>query len=254
MKNRLSAFLTAVRFLTILPVPWGTDRDHHYFSTCYKYFSVVGGLIGGGALLLTWTTNFFLPQPLLCCIVLLYLAAISGFLHLDGLADSADGFFSARPRSQILEIMHDSRSGAMGVIVINLLLLFKFAALLSIPAEKILWGALYMPLAGRCAIVATMAWLPYAGKEKSLGKQFYGQTTWSSQFISAFVFCICGLFSGFALMFFACVSVVLTSFLFGTWCRKKIGGATGDTLGAVCELTETVTALFFAIYFFYPAQ
>ena len=250
MKNSLFGLLTALRFLTILPIPWWADRDHHYFSSCSRYFCIVGLLIGGGGFVLTQAAAGFLPQALLCCLLLLYLSVISGFLHLDGLADCADGFFSARPKKQILEIMHDSRSGAMGVIALVLLLLFKFTALLSIPLEKLPWVVLYMPLAGRCAIVIVMTWLPYAGHEGSLGARFYGRKNWLVPAVSLAVLVLCGFFSGMSLAFLAVSGIVITSILFGAWCRKKIDGATGDTLGAVCELTETVVAVFFAIYFF----
>jgi adenosylcobinamide-GDP ribazoletransferase len=250
MKNSLFGFFTALRFLTILPVPWWADRDHQFFSSCSKYFCIVGLVIGGGGFALTQAGAYFLPQALLCCFLLFYLSVISGFLHLDGLADCADGFFSARPKKQILEIMHDSRSGAMGVIALVLLLLFKFSSLLSIPPEKLPWVVLYMPLAGRCAIVLVMTWLPYAGNEGSLGKRFYGRKNWRIPAFSLIVLVLCGFFSGMGLMFLAVSGIVVTSVLFGAWCRKKIGGATGDTLGAVCELTETVVAVIFAIHFF----
>lgn len=207
-------------------------------------------MIGGGGGVLTHIAAHFLPHALLCCLIIFYLSIISGFLHLDGLADTADGFFSARPKSQILEIMHDSRSGAMGVIALVLLLLFKFAALLSIPAEDMVWVVFYMPPAGRCAIVIVMTWLPYAGHDGSLGNRFYGRKNRLIPAFSLAVLFLCGFFSGMSLVFVTAFGIIITSILFGAWCGQKIDGATGDTLGAVCELTETVVAVFFAVFFF----
>jgi len=247
MKSNLICFLTALRFLTILPLPWYADRDSEYFAKCGNYFALVGLLIGIGGVILTSLLAQFLPPPLFSCVIILYLAIISGFLHLDGLADTADGFLSARPKEKILVIMHDSRSGAMGVIALVLLLLFKFAALLSIPTESVAAAVLFMPLAGRCALVISMAYLPCA-REGGLGRLFSITKNLLTPALAILVVLVTGVFSDFLFAVLTLAALLSTVFLFGMWCRKVLGGTTGDTLGAVCELTETAVAMFFAIY------
>jgi adenosylcobinamide-GDP ribazoletransferase len=248
MKSNLICFCSALRFLTILPVTWNGESDTEYFSKCAKYFAAIGLLIGVGGSFLTVILASFLPASLLACAILFYLAMISGFLHLDGLADTADGFLSSRPKEQILVIMRDSRIGAMGVISLVFLLLFKYAALLSIPIEDLPGAILYIPLAGRCALVLSMAYLPYAREEGGLGRLFYLEKGRLIPAVSIGVLVVAGFLSSFHLALLALCALLATTFLFGIWCTKTIGGATGDTLGAVCELTETAVAFILAVY------
>lgn len=133
MKNVICSIFTAIRFLTIIPLSPFAEKDSEYFINSVRFFMLVGLLVGCIQVLLIKILQPFLPHQLLCCVLILSLAAISGFLHLDGLADTADGFFSSRPREQILQIMKDSRNGAMGIIGILFILLFKYAALSAIP-------------------------------------------------------------------------------------------------------------------------
>ncbi|MDH3347269.1 MAG: adenosylcobinamide-GDP ribazoletransferase, partial [Desulfobulbaceae bacterium] len=182
------------------------------------------------------------PFPL-AVILVGTLAAWSGALHLDGLADTADGFFSSRPRERILEIMRDSHIGAMGVIALVLVLLLKISCLTTVETDLTWRAVLLMPLTGRCAILVMMAVLPYARSEGGLGMLFYGPAAmlkallWLVLLI-VFSWLVMGLSGIFAIM-----TALLITFLFCFYCKKIIGGATGDTLGAVCELAEAGVAL-----------
>lgn len=209
---------------------------------------LVGLLVGCIQVLLIKILQPFLPHQLLCCVLILSLAAISGFLHLDGLADTADGFFSSRPREQILQIMKDSRNGAMGIIGILFILLFKYAALTSIPPGSMVQIALLMPLAGRGGIILTMYLLPYAREEGGLGQLFYVSKGWVVPFYSLCFLVPALIFAQMKVLLLCCGTVVAASLFFAHWCKKKIGGATGDTLGAICEISETAAAVSVAIY------
>lgn len=240
-------FLTALRFLTILPLPWYRNQDSAHFSNSVKYFPLTGVLIGLGGNILA-TLLFFLPYPLLCGVILLYLSLISGFLHLDGFTDTADGLFSHRSREEMLAIMRDSRSGAMGVISLVFLLLIKFSALLSLPPENFNTAIIFLPLAGRAAIVFTMAYLPYARQEDGLGKLFYDNQRKRNCWMTVATLVIVGVLVDvvFSVLVFATMAVV--ALLFGVLCKRLIAGFTGDTLGGVCELTETAAAIILAVF------
>lgn len=242
MKPSLISFFTALRFLTIFPIPFYAERDGEFFQSSVKFFTTVGLLIGLFCLLIALLLREILPLPLLCCVLLLCLSVVSGFLHLDGLADTADGFFSSRPRQQILEIMHDSRTGAMGVIALVLIILIKYSSLISIGAADLPIVVFLMPLSGRSAIILTMYILPYARKNSGLGKLFYTEKNLLTPLLSIAVVLSCSIISGISIMLLTVITVVITTLLFSIWCKNKIGGATGDTLGAVCELTETTVA------------
>ncbi|HKJ65374.1 MAG TPA: adenosylcobinamide-GDP ribazoletransferase [Desulfopila sp.] len=249
MKSILRSFLAGLRFLTIVPISWQAERDEKFFQKSVSFFPIIGLLIGvaGGAVAVL--ASDIVPQPLLAAILLLYLGAVSGFLHLDGLADTADGFFSSRPKDQVLTIMRDSRSGAMAITVLSFVLLFKFAALLSIAPHSLAWTVLIMPVAGRSAIVLQMAFLPYARKEGGLGALFYRRSKWVLPSFSLLLVFLLASANSVGLAALLIVTIATIGWLFGLWCLKIIGGTTGDTLGAACELTEAATVAACAIYF-----
>jgi adenosylcobinamide-GDP ribazoletransferase len=242
-------FCTAMRFLTIVPIPWRVEEDSRQFAKCLVFFTVVGMVIGGiGASGIFLLSKIF-PQPVVIAVGLAYLAFISGCLHFDGLSDSADGLLSSRPRDICLKIMKDSRAGAMGVVVVALVLLTKYAALTAMPKETLLPAFFLMPLAGRWAILLTMANLPYAREEGGLGLLFYSGNSKRAAAIAFILFLSCLLFLAPGQLLSILVGVLVVNYLFNRWCKVKLGGATGDTLGAVCELTEMIVAVSFTASF-----
>lgn len=250
MRIFFESFFTAIRFLTVLPVSLFSEKDEEYYAICVQHFVLVGIGIGVAAFAFTSVIADFLPLPITACLGLLFLASISGFLHLDGLADSSDGFLSARPLEKKLKIMHDSRTGAMGVIALIIVLIFKYSALLSVKSDFVPLVIFFMPMAGRLTIIFHMAFLPYARKEGGLGKMFYMKKGWVTPVYSTFLFILAGAIVNPSIMLLALLATIFTAMIIGIWCSKAIGGTTGDTLGASCELTETIVALVISAYLF----
>jgi adenosylcobinamide-GDP ribazoletransferase len=232
-------FLAAIRFLTIVPLPgtWGTAESD--LAGSVPLFPLVGLLLGGIAALAAWGIALVTPPMLSAIVVMTLLAAFSGCLHLDGLSDTADGFLSSRSRERILEIMRDSRAGAMGVIAIVTALLAKFAALASIAPADLWIAALLAPLAGRSAMVVQMAVLPYVRPE-GLGRVFCQSRPWLAAIVSMLILAAvgCGVAQWRGLI--AAVATLLVTLAFSAYAYRKIGGATGDTFGAACEIAELV--------------
>jgi adenosylcobinamide-GDP ribazoletransferase len=243
----LSSLLTALRFLTILPISWKSKEDGRFFQASIIWFPVVGLLIGTMAATVVFLSDIILPSSLVAVLAMVFLAGISGCLHLDGLADSGDGLLSARPRQQALDIMRDSRSGAMGVIVLVFVLLGKYAALSAMPVGSMATAVFLMPLAGRTAILLTMAVLPYARTGEGLGRLFYSADSRMLGLSTLFFYALVALFFSWKIAFLLLAAILLTVALFSFWCFRKIGGATGDTLGAACELAELATAVAFTL-------
>jgi adenosylcobinamide-GDP ribazoletransferase len=242
--SKCIAFCTALRFLTVIPVSWQVERDGDYFQQSIYSFPLIGILIGCGGMALATVAGQFLPPLVTAFLLLFYLSAISGFLHLDGVADSADGLLSARPREQSLEIMKDSRTGAMGVVMLVCVMLGKFAALSSLSFELLLTAVLIMPIAGRCAILITMATRRYARPEGGIGGLFYSTRARKAASIGCVILVsICLLVAGWRVAVLVSLMVLLTVSSFSSFCEKRLGGVTGDTLGATCELTEMVVAI-----------
>ncbi|MBM4033195.1 MAG: adenosylcobinamide-GDP ribazoletransferase [Planctomycetes bacterium] len=244
----MKRFIAAVQFLTIVPVPgsWGHAEEH--LAGSVPFFPVVGLLIGSLAAALAFGLSKVLPPLPTSVLIVIVLLGASGALHLDGLSDTADGFLSARQRERILEIMRDSHVGAMGVIAVVCVLLLKVAALASLPGATMWRVTLLMPLAGRCGLVVTMWALPYARPEGGLGTVFYKKRPRLAALWAVVVLLaagVCALRMPGLVAAGASLAVVL---LFAAYTRRKIAGATGDALGAACEIAEAVPPLAIAAW------
>jgi adenosylcobinamide-GDP ribazoletransferase len=240
-------FIAAIRFLTPLPVygSWGAAEAD--LAGSVGFFPLVGLMIGALAAGLAWGMSIVAPPMVVAAVLVVFLLASSGALHMDGLSDSADGMLSSRPRERILEIMKDSHVGAMGVIAIICVLLVKFAALASVDPGRLWAVALVIPLAGRCSIVVQMALLQYVRPE-GLGKVFCRKRPVVSACLAVVILtgaCVC-LFGLKGLLVAGC-GLIATLLLSGYF-HRKIGGCTGDTFGAGCEIVEAVAALIPAAY------
>jgi len=240
----MRSLLAALHFLTVIPVPARLEKGD--FGQAPAWFPVVGLIIGA----LTACGDLGLARAgfsglLLAILSIGLLAALSGGLHLDGLADTADGFLSARPRERVLEIMRDSRIGTMGVLALILVLAIKIAALADLDGPTRWKSLLLAPLAGRAILVIIMRLLPYARKESgglvavlihpNLAKFAIG----SSLCLVAASVVLFGLRGG--ALFLAAVALVAA--WLSLWSLQRIGGFTGDTLGATSEIIEASTFL-----------
>lgn len=235
--NWLKGCAAAFRFLTVIPLPTSFGADKDDLNCAPAFFPVVGlilGLLTAGAALFLWS---FLP-PLSAAVLLTFLLlALSGGLHLDGLADTADGFFSARDRVRTLEIMRDSHIGVMGVAAVILIVLVKVSSLAALQSGEAIRAALLMPIAGRVGLLVMMYLLPYVRRDRGLGTQFFIRSVgWPTLLGMTIVLIIAGFLNAFA----AAICSLAAVLLFSVYCRYKIGGATGDTLGAASEIGEAV--------------
>lgn len=244
----MKQFFAAVQFLTICPLPASIKIGEPDLGRSTPYFPVVGLLLGVAASFLDYGLTYILPLPVVSTLVVIFMVAVSGALHMDGLADTADGFFSSRPRPQILEIMRDSRTGPMGVMAIVCVLILKVTLLMAVPQAIRWWVLLLMPFAGRSALLINMAVLPYARPEGGLAAIFYAHRSrlhlvWAVIALAAIGW-LAGGWAGLA----ASLASFAFALLFAGYVHCKIGGSTGDTLGAACELTELVPALVCVIW------
>lgn len=244
----LRCFLAGLRFLTILPTFSSAENDSRYLAGSLYFFTIIGvflGILGAGFAALV---NSVAPPLVSASLLAILLCFFSGFLHLDGLADTADGFLSGKPAATCLAIMRDSRIGVMGAAAICANVLIKMAALASISGQVLPAAMLLAPAAGRTAIICLMALCPYARENDGLATLFYQA---SSRFIALVSIMLLIAMS----VFIAPQRTVLIAVMFSTLilafsylCKKRIGGTTGDTLGAVCEITETGVLLSFTLF------
>ena len=248
----MRSFIAALRFLTILPLPGTYGSQERDLPGSVWFFPVVGLLLaavaGAFALIVQEHVLPRWPGAVATAIVLL---ALSGGLHLDGLSDTADGFLSSRRRERVLEIMKDSHVGAMGVLAIVCTLLLKTASMAEFAWDQLWPRVVLMVLAGRCMMMLQILLLPYARGEGGLGAAFFVPRSWRVR-LTGVIYAI-GVLAAAAWFLqrlaglVVVAIVVVVTLLFAALCRRKIGGGTGDTVGATCELAETFTALGFTI-------
>ena len=234
-------FLAAVQFLTTLPVRAAFTAEE--IGRSAAWFPVVGLAIGGllvaADLAAAWAG---MPPALRAMGAIALSAALSGGLHLDGLADTADGFLSSRKPERILEIMRDSRIGAMGTLALFFVLGMKAASIAGLADGPARSAALLLaPVFGRSLQVVGLTWLPYARPEGGLASAFLPHRSpavglWASMVPALAAGAVLGLQSAFLL---AGASLLLVLWWART-CRTLIGGMTGDTLGALSELGEVL--------------
>ncbi len=233
-------FFAALGFLTLVPLPGfmsGTEED---LSRSLPWFIIVGAMIGMGAALMDMALWSMLPVGPASTVTVVMLIVVSGGLHMDGLADTADGFFSARPKEQLLDIMRDSRVGAMGVMAIVSVIMLKFSLLTSLDNPARFMAVFMAPVAGRFAPVYAIVTMKYVRGDAGLGTVFKKSASLVSlctTFLLFFSVCFwVGRYHGLI----TAVATILFVAIFSFWCRHKIGGWTGDTLGASVETSETI--------------
>lgn len=242
MKN----FFIALQFLTSLPVKIKSDIDQRAFGKSLLYFPIIGALIGLLLSAVVFLFNF-LPNLVIGAFVLTVSAVITGGIHLDGFADTCDGLYGARSKEKILDIMRDSRIGVIGVVGIVCLLILKFTLIISIP-QDILWKSLIMMAAfARWSQVLACLVSGYVREE---GKaKYFVEYAGKKEFLAASVFVMA---LSFLLMesrgLVTSVLSLLPVFLFINYAKTRIGGMTGDTIGATSELAE-VSVLFFTLMY-----
>lgn len=236
----MKRLLEALAFLTILPLPPQTKAPR---PQALAMFPVAGLVVGAVVAIFTQLAALFVPQQVTAALAVCLLAALSGALHLDGLADTCDGFGSCRPREKILAIMRDSRIGVMGSVALLLVLLLKVHALAAMDQKLQTTSLLLMPLFGRAAIVWQMRFLPYARREDGAGQLFYQGLARSALFMAMVLPAAALTLAAWKHFLPVAAGVVIVNLLLVRLCRKKINGATGDTLGAASELTETMVAV-----------
>jgi adenosylcobinamide-GDP ribazoletransferase len=258
MRHQLRLFFIALQFFTRVPVPRWVGFEPEWLHHSARYFPGVGVLVGlVGAFVLGAAQVLFGPTvAALLCIVATVL--LTGGFHEDGFADTCDGLGGHVSRERALEIMKDSRIGAYGAMGLVLMLGLKAAALSAL-GEASVWAAMAALLlahtASRTATVLMIAWLPYAGDEAHAKAKPLAQQARSSDVLIACMTCllVASLVvfadrSGVAVGgWMAVVLAMLAAALMLLWCvrwlSRRLGGVTGDTLGATQQLVEVAMLL-----------
>lgn len=233
---------TAFQFLTRLPMPSVTFEEDS-LSRSVKFFPLVGLAVGSGAALLQSVLIVHLARPLTAFVVLTYLVLITGCLHEDGLADTADGFGGGWTKERVLAILRDSRIGSYGAIALVLSLLARYLLLASLPMERFIAYVISAHVLCRWSSLPLSYFLPPAREQEGQGARIAKLTSFSSLLFGSALSTAIVIFalrrSSVAPLLVAPLIVLVSGWFY----NKKIGGITGDCFGATNQLTEI------AIYF-----
>ncbi|MBA1190953.1 adenosylcobinamide-GDP ribazoletransferase [Pseudomonas entomophila] len=232
-------FWIALQFLSSLPVTLPGMPTPTQLGRSLLWYPVVGAVFGG----VLWLASQALggaPPYLQAALLLSLWVMLSGALHLDGLADSADAWLGGfGDRERTLRIMKDPRSGPIAVVTLVLVLLLKFCALLALIEQGDGLGLLVAPVVGRAALLALFLCTPYVrpgGLGEALAQHLpVRQGRWVLG-ASALAFLLC---LGSAGVMTLCLVLVAFMGLRAAMIRR-LGGTTGDTAGALLEVLEVV--------------
>jgi len=235
------SLFTAFQFLTTFPAVIRRAFSAQELGRAVGFFPLVGLALGGVLYGLDYSLSLVFPLPVTAILVLAAWLLLTRALHFDGFLDTCDGLFGGFTPERRLEIMRDSRVGAFGVAGGGLLLLAKYAALVSLQG---LSGLVFAPVLGRWVLSIAIFAYPYA-REKGLGRDMKDNVRWPQVILATVVAVIVAwLLAGWmGLLAFALAGIVL--WLGAGFVLRRIPGLTGDSYGALCELTELAVLLFF---------
>lgn len=252
----MRSLLLMIQFMTRYPIPVEIEFTAEHFVRGMKWLPLIGLLVGLPAAVAFQLGENLLGREPAAIFAVILLILLTGGLHLDGIADTADGLFSYRSRERMLEIMRDSTLGTNGVTAVVLSVLLKFIFLSAISGAYAPQAVMLAPVVGRMALTWHAAVARYAREQPGIGDYVNqsgpGQAaaaTGISLVLSLAVLLLFGLAPGPALA--AALLLHLAGILVGAgfagYLKRRLGGITGDTLGATIELVEISTLFLFLV-------
>jgi adenosylcobinamide-GDP ribazoletransferase len=243
----LRPFLIALQFLTLLPIDLQPPPQARERGYSLLYYPLVGFMLGLLLAACGWLCGE-LPDSLTAALLLTLWVGLTGGLHLDGLADSADAWLGGYgDRQRTLAIMHDPCSGPIAVVVLVIVLLLKFSALQSLVAQGTTGLLILIPLLGRATLIVLFLTTPYVRPE-GLGSQMAQEMPRGMCFTVVILTAIMVVGwpgrIGIALL----LGSALVFWLLRRLMQRRIGGTTGDTAGALLEIMETQAVLVAAVF------
>lgn len=276
LSHEFRLLLIALQFLTRVPVPAWVGFEPAWLQGCMRYFPLIGALVGTAGALVLAAAAFCWPPAVAVVLSMVFTVWLTGGFHEDGLADTCDGLGGAVSRERALTIMKDSRIGSYGSLGLVLMLLLKAAVLISLvtplfneldSAESshvrqvlLAWtmmALIWCHAASRLVPVCLTRVLPYAGDfDHAKAKPLAMQVPWSNVLAALLMTALLA----FAMVFWwgftawpvgtllsalskSSLAMLLGAAVCARWFHKRLGGFTGDTLGASQQITEVMGLL-----------
>ncbi|MBV8254327.1 MAG: adenosylcobinamide-GDP ribazoletransferase [Chitinophaga sp.] len=252
MREQWQLFLTALMFYTRLPVRVGKTYNPELLNKATKYLPLVGWITGGFMLLVVWAFGDIAPRPLTVLLALSVSIWVTGAFHEDGFADMCDGFGGGWTKERILEIMKDSRIGTYGMLGLLMLMAAKLVSLMYLPIHIMMLAIIAAQPLSRFTALTIIYTQRYVrededSKAKPIAK---GITTQDLIFAGVFglgPFLVVTLYLQNYTLLITILAIFMARLYMARLMQKWIGGYTGDCLGAVQQVSETVIYLCFCI-------
>jgi len=243
----MKGLIFALQFLTIIPIKTKKSIEESNIPQSIIFFPLVGLLLGlvlvsANTLCIHLSLNRFLTDAILITSLII----LTGGLHLDGLADTVDALSSNKNRAEMLKIMRDSTIGTMGALSLIVVILLKLSLLYSINPKFVNISLFLMCVLSRYSLVFPMFLFPYA-RQEGKARAFIDGSNLKKFILTGLIALACSILFLDLKGIIPFILVMIFAFLIGKHISSKINGITGDTLGAINELTEVL--VLFIIFF-----
>jgi len=235
------SFFIAQTFLTRIPTPKLSKMSEEEISSSVLYYPVIGLCLGLFLVVVAALLSSFVGESaysVVAAIIVTLWVLITGMLHLDGLADTADGWLGGQGSAEhTLKIMQNPTSGPAGIASIFLILLLKYTAVVTIlQSEMSYWSLLLAPIVARGVAIALLTYSPIA---QSHGLAFELKKTVFPEIV-ALILVLIALFVYFTTNFYVILTISILVYAIQHWAIVRLQGLTGDILGLSIEVTEAV--------------
>jgi adenosylcobinamide-GDP ribazoletransferase len=249
MKRQFTLFLVAVQFLTRLPVPQLDGFQPDWLARSARYFPLVGVLVGLISIGMWWLASLVFPPIVAVGSMIAASLLLTGAFHEDGFADVCDGFGGGRTRDAVLSIMKDSRIGAYGAIGIGMMLALKWAVLISLPRSALPLTVVSAHMVSRWCAIGLIWRLPYVRADADAKSKPLAGSLGAGDWLMSGVLGTLGLLPMIWLrgpiagprpevLLSALVLAMAGTAQAGIYFKARLGGYTGDCLGAAQQLSE----------------
>lgn len=251
MKKEWQIFKTSLLFFTRIPVGGHGDWNQEYVNKATSYLPVIGIVVGSFGSLIFFGSSYLFPQAVAIVSSMVATVLLTGAFHEDGFCDVCDGFGGGYTKEQRLMIMKDSRSGAYAVVGGALLLLLKFSALSSLSATIIPLTLVVGHTLSRTTIIWFVSQHNYARDDNQSKSKPLAKSLTRSRFIIATL-------AGLSILFIlppqpavaGLITAIISYFLWSHYVVNRLGGYSGDCLGATQQIIEVVFYLTISAYYF----
>ena len=246
MREYINDFLLFFQFFTRIPINKSLNCEKENFRRGSIFFPIIGLFIGIVQWLVFYLLIKVLPVNITAIFVVIIPIVITGGLHVDGLGDTCDGFFSFKgDKNKIIEIMKDSTIGTYACIAIVFDMLTRYVAICTIIEMNLPLILIATPIIARFTVVFS-SYIGKNAKETGSGNIFIGNIHNKQLIIvSIITFILVTLLTGLEMGSILIGSALIFSIFFNKFCESKITGHTGDTLGANNELVEILVMILF---------